>query len=339
MARESKSTKWPYNLMRLLLLITSILLLLATSAFAEPTMIKLSQLATPGSTKVLAIGYFKKLLEERSHGRLLVEIIDSKQSDTPDSLEQLERHKIQLAVPDLTNLSFRFQDLQLLELPFLFRNLQQLQSFIESSSGKQLFSSLEQQNYKALAFWDSSFRHLIASCPLPTATDARGLNFIGAENRLASVLFKKINAGQPPITNHTGYNCRTLDEVQITDLDKNTVQYGMPPQIVTLSNHSVTGHLILAHREFWEGLPEDLKVITQNAMKDAGDYARELAEQADQLAVQQIEKGGTLGIYRLSPAQREQWRKTLLSDCPLVMNDRLKQWFEMLTATKTEQAD
>jgi C4-dicarboxylate-binding protein DctP len=81
---------------------------------------------------------------------------------------------------------------------------------------------------------------------------------------------------------------------------------------VTISNHGYLGYAVIVNKKFWDGLPADIRVGLEKAMRDATTFEKAIAQRDNDLAMEAIKKSGKTTIYTLSPKEQAEWRKTLL---------------------------
>jgi C4-dicarboxylate-binding protein DctP len=81
---------------------------------------------------------------------------------------------------------------------------------------------------------------------------------------------------------------------------------------LTVSDHGYIGYAVITNKKFWEGLPADVRGQLEGAMKEATIYANKIAQQENDEALEGIRKAGKTEVYKLSPQEKAEWRKTLL---------------------------
>jgi C4-dicarboxylate-binding protein DctP len=81
---------------------------------------------------------------------------------------------------------------------------------------------------------------------------------------------------------------------------------------LTLSDHGYLGYAVIVNKKFWDGLPADVRTQLEGAMKDATKYANAIAQQENDAALAAVEKTGKTTVYRLTDAEKAEWRKALL---------------------------
>ena len=268
-----------------------ILLLLAAPGWAESINLTINPLAAEGSPKALATEYLKKLLQERSSARIQVTISHATDETFSSVLEALNRQDIQLALPEIRDLKGTLPMLQIYELPFLFRDRQHLHRVIDNQFSAQIAQGAQQLNLKPLAVWDGATRQLLAGGALTFPGD------------IPAALIASALSGNPETTQRLD---RWL-EIQLPEASYHSTEHKL--KALTLTNHSMATSVLPTNRKYWDQLPEDLKVIILGAIEDATTYLRELSEQADDRALNELKKNGSISTHPLSSQQRVHWQK------------------------------
>lgn len=271
-----------------------ILLFFAVPGMAEPINLAISPLGPAGSPKVLAAEYLGKLLEERSSSRLHVSIIEETDSNQADIQKKLENQQIQMALPEISNLGEQLPLLNIYEFPFLFQDRPHLHQAIDSETGQKILRMSQQTGLKPLVVWDGSTRQLLANDTLTTVSNIQQ-EFITALQSNASI---------------SNSNKSRWLESTLSDANRQAEQFEL--NTLTLTNHGFSCCVLLTHQDFWDSLPDDLKVIITGAVNDATRYLRELAEQLDKETLESLRKDNRIKVQTLPVAQRMKWHKTML---------------------------
>ena len=265
-------------------------------------------MAAQESSKALVAEYLQKLLEERSSGRIQVKLSDDKILTAEQAVAELKQQKIQIAIPEIKHLNQMAPHLRMYELPFLFRDRRHLHEVIDSHLGDEMIATFPRQDLILLGIWEKGTRQLVADRDLSTPDQATSKPFGGGTNQTATTFFSAISGCTPP--RYSGERSGHWQEMTLSELAGQS-----PPSSfsdLTLTNHSFSGCALLIDRACWEGLPEDLKVIVTEAVKDATMYARELAEQSDQQALENLLAEDRVAIHQPSQGQWSLWQKTML---------------------------
>ena len=283
------------------LLIFFILLVLATSVqAAQPIQITISTMAEASSTKATVTAYLQKLLEERSNKRIQVHLINDPGLTADQLVQSLQTTEIQLAIPEINKLHDQAVALKTLELPFLYRSRQHLHQIIDSNIGAQLLSSLEQNNLKFLGIWDEGPEQIAGNRELPADS---ALFFADSAEQCCLT-----SQRQRPEAGHQ--TSGRWQELTLGEIEGSIGREAFSD--ITLTNHRLSGHALLVQRSFWNGLPEDLKIIIQDAVVNATEYATEMADKADQDAYAKLRQQDRINIHPVGKDSRKLWQTKVL---------------------------
>jgi C4-dicarboxylate-binding protein DctP len=78
---------------------------------------------------------------------------------------------------------------------------------------------------------------------------------------------------------------------------------------MTLTGHGFLGYAVIVNKQFWEGLPPDIRATLTTAMNDTSVYANQIAKQETDKALAAIKASGKTTIYTPTPAERAAFRK------------------------------
>ena len=81
---------------------------------------------------------------------------------------------------------------------------------------------------------------------------------------------------------------------------------------VTLLHHSHQAYAVVVNRQFWEGLPKDLRDTLESAMADATTYANGLTLAEERNAYDKIKAAGKAVLIELTPAERDAIRAVMV---------------------------
>src|SRR5258708_6630640 len=65
-------------------------------------------------------------------------------------------------------------------------------------------------------------------------------------------------------------------------------------------------------KEFWDGLPADIRKSLSEAMRDSTQYVWDIAKKENEDALAKIKAAKTTEVYVLPPAEKAAWRKAML---------------------------
>jgi C4-dicarboxylate-binding protein DctP len=279
-------------------------------------LIQLSHVSAQGTPKDLAALRFKALAEERTAGRVKVEVYPNSQlySDY-EELQALQLGAVQMLVTSLSKLaSLGVQEFEVFGLPFLFKDHAAFRAVADGQVGARLFEKLAAKGVMGLAYWDNGFEVMSANRPLQKVADFQGLRMRVQSSRVLVEQMKALGA-LPVVTplteQHAAFSAARLDGAENVPSNFQTQHLDQVQKHLTLSNHGYLAYAVLVNKSFWQGLPEDLRAVLQGALREATAYENQLAVAENKRALELIRKSGATAIHKLSGAEQREWQRAL----------------------------
>lgn len=294
-----------------------ILLVIGTElpSAAAPFVIRFSHVAAPASPKGKAAAYFRELVEQGSHGQLLVEIRpEASLYGDRAALQALHLGLIEMAAPDLSLLTDSTPQLKLLELPFLFDDTEHPHRTLDGPTGSKLLQVASKDGLRALAFWDRGLRQFTADRPLRIPADATGLKLRIHDSRVLLSALRSIGANPqrlPFSEIRSALQQQSIAGQESTLATMEARRYATVQSDLTLSNHAYSGALLVIGEPFWRRLPEEARSLLLQAAAESTNYLRELVAQHDAMILQRLATSGRMKIHHLPPEQRRTWQHAM----------------------------
>ncbi len=292
--------------------------LLACFAYAEePIVIKFSHVVATDTPKGKAAERFKELAEERTHGRVKVEVYpNSTLYKDKEELEALQLGAVQMLAPSLAKFGpLGVREFEVFDLPYIFPDRAVLTRVTEGPIGAQLMQRLESKGIKGLAYWDNGFKVMSANRPLHNPEDFRGLKMRIQSSKVLDAQFRALGANPQVMAFSDVYQALQTGVVDGTENPPSNLYTQKMNEVqkdVTVSNHGYLGYAVIVNKKFWEDLPADIRSILEACMKDATRYANAIAQQENDDALAKVKATGKTEVYYLTDAQKQQWRAALL---------------------------
>lgn len=285
-------------------------------AQSAPVVIKFSHVVTVDTPKGRAAERFRQLAEERSKGRLKVEVYpNSSLYKDKEELEALQLGAVQMLAPSLSKFGpLGVRQFEIFDLPYIFPDDDAFQRVTRGPVGRALFDLLEPHGIKGLAFWSGGFHVISANKPLRTPADVKGLKMRIPSSKVLEANERSLGALPQVMAFSEVYSALQTGVVDGTEniLSSYTSQkYVEVQKDITLTYHTHTGYAVVMNKAFWDKLPPDLQAIVASSMKDATDF--ELTQVADEnaAALAQIKASGKVRVLALTDAERAEWKKTM----------------------------
>ena len=290
---------------------------LGAGAWAQDITIKFSHVVAPDTPKGKGAEKFKELAEKYTDGKVKVEVYPNSQLyKDKEELEALQLGAVQMLAPSLAKFGpLGVPDFEAFDLPYIFDGYDQLRKVTDGEVGKAMLAKLEDKGIRGLAYWDNGFKVMSANSPLLTPDD-----FLGLKMRIQSskVLEAEMNAlGAIPQVMafsevYQGLQTGVVDGTENPPSNMYTQKMNEVQKHATLSNHGYLGYAVIVNKEFWDGLPEDVRGQLEKAMAESTVYANGIAQEENEKALQAMKDAGTTEFHEMTDEEKAAWKEVLL---------------------------
>lgn len=278
---------------------------------APDLVIRFSHVVSKESAKGQMAEKFKALLEERTKGKIVVEVYpNSEMADDNQVFESLLLDNVQMAVPALSKFSIYTKKLQLFDLPFLFKDLKSLDNFQKSEDGQKLLSSFKNRGILGHGYLHNGFKQMSATKKIVVPEDAQGVRFRIMNSAVLESQFKAV--GAEPVKKPFSQVFSLLSNGVLNGQENTWVNmhakklYTVQPYI-TESNHGILDYMVITSVRFWENLLPEEQTVIQGALKDAIVFGNAQSLKQARAAKQMITSSGKSEVIELSNAERQEW--------------------------------
>jgi C4-dicarboxylate-binding protein DctP len=283
----------------------------------SPIVIKFSHVVAPDTPKGKGAQRFKELAEQRTNGRVKVELYPNSQLyKDKEELEALQLGSVQMLAPSLAKFGpLGVKDFEVFDLPFLFKDTESFRAITDGALGAELFKKLEPKGIKGLAYWDNGFHIMSANKPLRTVADFKGQKMRIQSSKVLDAQMRALGAIPQVMAFSELYQALQSGVVDGTEgVSSNfyTQKIFEVQKHITVSNHGHLAYAVIVNKTFWDGLPADIRTTLTGAIKDATSYANAIAATENMTALDKIKASGKTTIYTLTPAQTAEWKKALM---------------------------
>ena len=287
------------------------------AAAQQPIVIKFSHVVAVDTPKGKAAERFKQLAEERTKGRVKVEVYpNSSLFKDGEEMEALQLGSVQMLAPSVAKFGpLGVREFEVFDLPYMFDSFDELHKVTEGPVGKALFQKLDSKGIVGLAFWDNGFKDFSANKPLKAPADYKGLKMRIQSSKVLGDQIKALGAIPQVMAFSEVYQALQTGVVDGTENPPSnfyTQKMHEVQKYLALTDHGVIEYAVIANKKFWEGLPADIRATLEGAMKDATKYANEIAKKENDDALEAVRKSGKTQILTLTPEEKAQMKKALL---------------------------
>ncbi len=294
----------------------SLMLPLPALAAPAPIVIKFSHVVAQQTPKGQAANYFKKLAEERTHGRVKVEVYPNSQLfKDQEEMGALQMGSVQMLAPSLAKFGpLGLKEFEVFDLPFIFDDYAELHKVTQGPVGAKLLKQLETKGLMGLAYWDNGFKVMSDNKPLRNVADFRGQKMRIQSSKVLESEMRSVGAIPQVMAFSEVYQALQTGVVDGTENPPSNLYTQKMHEVqkyITMSNHGYLGYAVLVNKNFWMGLPSDIRNILEGAMKDATVYANNVAKKDNDDAMAAVRKSGRCQIITLTPQERAAWKRAM----------------------------
>lgn len=277
----------------------------------KPLVIKFSHVTSIDSVKGKASEAFAKLVDEKTDGKVKVEVYPSSQLyGDNDELDALVSGNVHMIAPSVTKMVKIDPRWQYVDMPYLFEDEEHARKFFESDVAKTILESdqLAANDIKGLVFWENGFKHFSNNKhPLVNVEDFKGLKFRAQAGKVLEAQFKALHAGSATISfgeTYAALQQGTVDGQENTFNNFDTQKYQEVQKYFSVSEHGRLDYAIFVNKPFWEKIPTDLLKAVEDSLAEATTLAWELAAEENAKSFENIKNSG-IEVIELTSAQKD----------------------------------
>ena len=281
-----------------------------------PITIKFSHVVAPDTPKGQGALRFKELAEQRTNGKVKVEVYPNSQLyKDKEEMEALQLGSVQMLAPSLSKFGpLGVKEFEVFDLPFLFKDTEAFRAVTEGALGKELFAKLEPKGIRGMAYWDNGFHIMSANRPLHHVADFKGLKMRIQSSKVLDAQMRALGALPQVMAFSEVYQALQTGVVDGTENPPSNMYTQKMHEVqknATLTDHGYLGYAVIVNKKFWEGLPADVRGKLEEAMKEATDYANDIAQNENDVALAQMKASGKTEFHTQTKEEREAWIKAL----------------------------
>ncbi|WP_440411352.1 TRAP transporter substrate-binding protein [Neorhizobium petrolearium] len=216
---------------------------------------------------------------------------------------------VQASLSTISSLSGWVPELQILDLPFLFRDSDHVRRTVDGRVGADLKQKLASQNFVVGGFINYGARHLLTKEPITRPEQLKGKTIRVIQSPLHTRLWSAFGTTPVGIPITETYNALSTGVADAMDLTKSAYAgfklYEVVPYM-TETGHIWASGVIFYAASFWNRLDDEQKAVFLAASQEGAAYFNQLIIEDEAASVEQsLKNGGKL----LKPEAFEEWQK------------------------------
>ncbi len=283
-------------------------------ASSKPIKIRFSHVTSKNTPKGKAADMFAALVNERLKGKVEVQIFPNSQLYTDKKvLDALSSGSVEMAAPSTAKFTSWVPQLQLFDLPFLFKNKEVLYKTMDGEVGASMYKLLGKKNMLGLAMWDNGFKQIGNNIrEIRKPADAGGIKYRIMSSKVLEAQFKAVG-GSPLIMPfsevYSALEQGVIDGQENTWSNIYTKKFNEVQKYITETNHGYLGYMVVTNAQFWAHLPADVRAELEDIMEEVTAWIRVNAYKINQDNKDKVVAAGTSMVTELTEAEKDAFRK------------------------------
>jgi tripartite ATP-independent transporter DctP family solute receptor len=252
----------------------------AGAASACETTLRSSDTHPDGYPTVAAVQEMGRVLEEKTGGRLCVEVFHSAQlGEEKDTIEQTRFGVIDLNRISMAPFNGLIPETAIMSLPYLFRDVDHLHAVLDSEIGQEVLDLFEAHDLIALAYYDPGARSFYNRVkPIKSIDDMKGMKFRVIQSDVFVDMVAALGANATPMPYgevYSGIETGVIDGAETNFPSYESSGHYEVAKYYTLDEHMMVPEVLVMSKASWDKLtPEDQELVRQ-AAKDSVPFNRE----------------------------------------------------------------
>jgi len=292
------------NMMRkmlLLLFVLSLFVLIAGCGSSDKEknatiILKANDVHTDDYPTTQSTKYMGKLLEERSNGRIKLQIYSDGQLGDGKVIEDaMADGVIDIDREGIDRYASQIPTLQAFIMPYVFRDSAHVWKVLEGAIGERVKNELKDQDKVVLAFYDSGMRSFYGMKPIMRPEDLSGMQLRVLSGDVFENMLGILQAKSVPLAYNDIYPA--LQVGKITGAENNIPSYLSAKHFeiakyYTLDEHMAIPEILFISKQSWDKLsPDDQKLVAECGV-EAGQYERKLWDDFTKKGMDELQKQG-----------------------------------------------
>jgi tripartite ATP-independent transporter DctP family solute receptor len=271
-----------------------------TAAAQQRLILKASDVHTAGYPTVAAVENLGKKLEQATDGRLSVQMFAAMQlGGEKEAIEQAQVGAIQIARVSVGVLGPLIDDLNVFNLPFLFRNTAHMQKVIDGPIGRELLDKVTRNRnvgLVALAWMDAGARSVYdTKRPIRSIADLKGLKVRVMGNPMFVDMMNALGGNGVAMGYDQVFSALQTGVVDGAENNPPSFIFDNHYQVAkyyTLTEHLIVPEILVFSRRTWDRLANDDQELIGKFSREAQSEERVLWEAYEKEAMSKATAAG-----------------------------------------------
>ncbi|MCR4822919.1 MAG: TRAP transporter substrate-binding protein [Treponema sp.] len=258
---------------------------------------------------------FAELVEQKTNGRIHIDVYHGGQlGDEKAVIEQLQFGAIDFTRVSLSPLSEFEKSLNVLQLPYLYKDAAQMWRVLEGDIGENFLKSVDKAGLIGLSWFDAGARNFYNSKKAVTKLeDLKGMKIRVQESKLMMGMVAALGASATPMAYgevYSGLQTGVIDGAENNWPSYDSVSHYEVAKYYVNDEHTRVPEMQMVSKITWEKFsPEDQAIIKECALESAK-LERELWAAKEKASEEKVKAAGSV-ITELEPGEKEKFQAAM----------------------------
>lgn len=250
--------------------------------------ISLSSHQTSTSVHHWTCAEFKSRVEERTNGGVVVNLFEDGQlGNERDNIEGVQMGSIQMCLADTGYVANLVSDYNILQLPFIFRDYDHLNSVLNSEIVEDMNQKMvDTCGIRALSWYPDGLRDFLMNTPASSVAEFSGCKLRAMESDVIIDCIEALGAAATPIAwgeVYTSIQTNVVEGLEAAPTSLYTSRFYEVADKLIMTEHINLGVTLLINEAFFQSMPQEYQDIIVEVMQ-------EVAVEQQQNTVTQMEE-------------------------------------------------
>ncbi|WP_316014117.1 TRAP transporter substrate-binding protein [Roseobacter sp. HKCCA0434] len=267
------------------------------AAMACEVTLRSSDTHPEGYPTVTAVQHMGELLEERSDGRLCIEVFHSAQlGEEADTIEQTQLGVIDMNRVSLGPFNNIIEETKVFSLPYIFRSVDHMHRVVDGEIGQDILAEFEEHDLVGLAYFDGGARSFYNSQkPITSIDDIEGMSFRVMQSDVFVDMVDALGGNATPMPYgevYTSIQTGAIDGAENNWPSFESSGHYEVAGYYTLDEHLIVPEVLVMSKTAWDRLSAEDQELVRQAAKDAVPYMREQWQAREAASEEQVRAAG-----------------------------------------------
>ncbi|RXT46242.1 C4-dicarboxylate ABC transporter [Bosea sp. Tri-44] len=273
--------------------------LLATSAQAQNVTLRSTDIHPDGYPTIEAVKYMSQLLEQRSNGKIKIQVFHSAQlGQEKDTIEQTRFGVIDINRINMAPFNNLIPATNVPSLPFIFRSVDHMRKVMDGPIGDNLLKEFEKHDLIGLAFYDSGSRSFYNSKrAINSPADMKGMKIRVQQSDMFVALVQALGGNATPMPFgevYSGLQTGVIDGAENNWPSFESTRHFEVSKFYSLTEHSLSPEVLVISKRSFDKFNAADQALIKAAAKESVAKMRELWDAREKASEAKVKAGGAV---------------------------------------------